>query len=52
MRELGKNVLQDAERNWNNDWCTGDDKEHKEVSRRSKHSSDRNRRDYLMDKHQ
>ena len=50
MRGLNKNISQDAERDWNNDWCIEDDKAHEEVSRRSK-SSDRDERSYLIGKH-
>jgi len=52
IRELNKNVSQDAERDWNDDQCIEDDKEHEEVSRRSEHSSNRNGRSYLIGKYQ
>ena len=32
MRRLDKNIPQDIKRNWDNGWCTEDDKGYEEIS--------------------
>jgi len=51
MRRLDKNILQDIEINWGNDWCIEDNKEYEEISWRSKHNGDRDRKIYPSNKY-
>ena len=52
MRRLDKDILQDIERDRNDDWCIEDSKGYEEDSRRSEYSNNGDGRSYFMGKHQ